>query len=439
MYWNAKLSQSALLAVFGFTISAALAAEPTLPSQSASQHLGAASCAGSTCHGANAPSTGSSVQQNEFLIWERQDAHSGAYKALQSEAGRRIASNLGLASATGPECMGCHTDSVPAAQQGKRYRASEGVSCEACHGGAERWLGPHMTGLSNQASLQALGLYPLADPQPRARLCLNCHQSSAENPVTHRLFGAGHPPMNRFELDTYTATQPAHFRVDADYRKRKGSYGSARTWAAGQVQAASAYLDELLSPRFAQHGAFPELAAYDCDACHHPMKSLRWTPALGGKPGEVRLADTSLSMVGYLVAALAPQSDAGWQQSLAALRKAGTSSVAEVRDPATRLKSQLAGLAPRLAAHEPSTAEVRLLLIRMLKDLDGRSSGSYLDAAQTTLAVTAIVNDRPGGAAPALRKSLDALFKATESPVSYDAAAFRAGLKTLQAQLAVIQ
>jgi len=418
-----------------------LAGEPLLPSQAPQQHLGAASCAGSTCHGAGSPSQGSSVMQNEFLTWERQDAHAKAYKALQSEAGRRIAANLGLASATGPACTNCHADSVPAALQGKRYRLSEGVSCEACHGGAEKWLGPHITGVSTQATLLAAGLYPLADPAARGRLCLSCHQSSEERPATHKLFGAGHPPLNRFELDTYTATQPAHFRVDADYRKRKVVASSARIWAAGQVQAASAYLDELLSARFAQHGAFPELSLYDCDACHHPMRSPRWNAGLGGdlEPGSVRLADTSLTLVGHLVGAMAPKSDVNWKQQLEALRKAGMASVGGVKDSAGQLKSQLAGLKPLLSEHEPSTTEIQALLGLMVKDAESRTAGSYLHAAQTTMAVAAISNGRPGSSSAAWGKGVDALFKATDSAADYDPAAFRAALKSLATQIRLIQ
>ena len=57
------------------------------------------------------------------------------------------------------------------------------------------------------------------EPVERARLCLSCHFGDPLRFANHRIMGAGHPRMS-FELDTFTALQPAHFKVDADYRKR---------------------------------------------------------------------------------------------------------------------------------------------------------------------------------------------------------------------------
>jgi hypothetical protein len=292
-----------------------------------------------------------------------------------------------------------------------------------------------MTGVASRADLLNAGLYPLAEPEARARLCLSCHQGSESRPVTHKLFGAGHPPINRFELDTYTATQPAHFRIDADYRKRKTVASGVRTWMAGQAQAAAGYLDELLSSRFAQHGAFPELAAYDCDGCHRPMDQRRYSG--GGNPGSPQLADAALAMVGHAVAVFAPQSAANWQQSLAALRKAGQGSVAEVKGPAAQLKAQLTALRPLLAAKEPSITELRSLLTRLAQEAAQQGGDSYLVAAQTTQAIAAMTADRTANAA--LSKAIKDLFKATADAATYDPAAFRNALKAAQSSLAALQ
>ena len=62
-------------------------------------HLGVASCAGNNCHGATERSEGSSVAQNEYLIWSKSDKHHRAYTVLLEERGQRIARNLGLANA----------------------------------------------------------------------------------------------------------------------------------------------------------------------------------------------------------------------------------------------------------------------------------------------------------------------------------------------------
>src|SRR4051794_36506273 len=72
-------------------------------------HLGVASCAGNNCHGATERSEGSSVAQNEYLIWSKRDKHHRAYAVLLEERGMRIARNLGLANAaTADMCLGCH-------------------------------------------------------------------------------------------------------------------------------------------------------------------------------------------------------------------------------------------------------------------------------------------------------------------------------------------
>lgn len=401
---------------------------PALPSKAPDSHLGAASCSGSSCHGVEA-GNGGTVQQNEFLIWSRRDDHAKAYKVLQSEAGRRIARNLGLASATGPECLACHSDPVAAAQRGKRYRAEEGVSCEACHGGGERWMGPHVAGTADRKTLLAAGLYPTWEPAARAALCLSCHQSSNERPVDHKLFGAGHPPLNRFELDAYSATQPAHHRVDADYRRRKPVAGSGEIWLAGQLTAALNLLDELQSPRFAQHGAFPELAFYDCDACHHPMDSLRFGGGAGTVPGQVRLYDVPLVLTGQALSALAPDAVVSWNIGLEQLRRAAGQSVDGVREPARRLREQLAGLMPGLVAQGLSAAQIGKLQTQIANEAQQRGAASYGLAAQATMALASLADQ--GGASAARKAGLDALFKATASSKDYKPEAFVAALKKL--------
>ena len=65
------------------------------PFVSKETHLGVASCAGSSCHGALEPWTDSTVLQNEYILWEEEDPHSGAYATLLTAESQRIARNLG--------------------------------------------------------------------------------------------------------------------------------------------------------------------------------------------------------------------------------------------------------------------------------------------------------------------------------------------------------
>src|ERR1700746_2113145 len=80
---------------------AAFASDPPLPLSGDAQHLGAATCAGASCHAASHPAPGVHIQQNEFFVWEREDAHSNAYRLLSSERGKKIATALGLGNPAG--------------------------------------------------------------------------------------------------------------------------------------------------------------------------------------------------------------------------------------------------------------------------------------------------------------------------------------------------
>ena len=222
-----------LVALTAFSLDGA-AAQTTLPSKGPDIHLGVTSCGGSTCHGATQPVRGSQVLQNEYLIWQRQDKHAKAYAVLLEPRSQRIARNLGLPDAhTAKVCLDCHTDNVSENLRGRQFQVSDGVGCEGCHGGGQRWLGAHVAGVASTEDLHRLGMYPTQNPVARAELCLSCHLGDETKFVTHRMMGAGHPRL-AFELDTFTEIQPAHYAVDDDYRKRKTVASGVQTWAVGQ-------------------------------------------------------------------------------------------------------------------------------------------------------------------------------------------------------------
>jgi len=85
---NWRLAITAIVGLLCLGTTAVSAASPTLPENAAEIHLGVASCAGSTCHGAVVPWQGSNVLQNEHVTWKEKDAHSRAYKVLQDPTGR---------------------------------------------------------------------------------------------------------------------------------------------------------------------------------------------------------------------------------------------------------------------------------------------------------------------------------------------------------------
>src|SRR5579859_33947 len=304
----------ALLAVLCI---AAAAASPT-----AGTHLGVASCAGSNCHGSTArepPPQG--VLHNEYLTWQRDDPHAGAYRSLLTPRALDIARRLGIADPSKAEtCLDCHADDVSTAMRGPRFAASDGIGCEACHGGASAWIVDHAAAHRSHVANLKEGMYPTEEPQARAELCLGCHYGAADKPMTHSIMAAGHPPL-LFELTTYTAIQPAHYRVDTDYRARKHYVGPADTWALGQTVAVRRVLDTLAARA---GGSTPDFYLYECYGCHQPLQPdsdavVAGQAAVGG---ELPLALDSLRMLGAILDAGDPELAQRWAQGLAGLHTA---------------------------------------------------------------------------------------------------------------------
>jgi hypothetical protein len=125
-----------------------------------------------------------------------------------------------------------------------------------------------------------------------------------------------------FELDTFAQLAPAHYKIDDDWRQRKGDYDSVRLWAIGQALASKNQLDALTDPKRGRDGLFPELALFDCHSCHHPMSDKKWTPRLGVGPGRMRLNDSNLLMLRAIVRATDPANANAFSAQVAQLHQA---------------------------------------------------------------------------------------------------------------------
>lgn len=243
--------------------------------------LGVATCGGSVCHDATEPAPNASVAQTEFRTWSTTDPHAKAWRTLTTEASAQIAQLAGVGAPTAaPLCLSCHTAARAGAPTGPRFTQQEGVSCEACHGPAEIWIGPHARGLYHYDEVLAAGLYPTASVAARTAQCLQCHGPGAG--VDHHLVAAGHPTP-RFDAAAYSRLQPAHFVVDRDYRQRKRPATEATLWAVGASGVLAARYRLLGKPDMA--GLFPEPALFACDSCHVPISDAPppraradWTP-----------------------------------------------------------------------------------------------------------------------------------------------------------------
>jgi hypothetical protein len=399
-------------------------------------HLGPASCASSVCHGKLDRQSGAHVWLNEYRIWTSADKHSQAYRTLESEDSRRMAEYLGLGSATTAKvCLDCHTDNVPREKRGPKFQLSDGVGCEACHGGGEEWIKSHAAEGATHTDNLARGMYATESPAARAELCLSCHMGSATKFASHDIMGAGHPRLS-FELEAFTTNQPAHYDVDDDYRERKGEIPGFNLWLTGQVEAARRYVSLVAAKLDADGALYPELALYDCHSCHHEMDNRRWTPARGGPgvpPGSLRLQDQHLLIVqaasGVIESAASADELAA---ASAAFVRSGQEDMAAVRQASSTLLEWLSTRQRNWAERQfdqNAIAAVRKALVQTAAR--GRMS-DFSAAEQVYLALESLsytLGDRQK-----LSAALDRFYAEVEDDASFNPSSFSNTAQSLQGQ-----
>jgi len=420
--------------VAGVFSHAALAA--SLPYQSHDQHLGVASCASSLCHGSIKPNANYNVLLNEYITWSHQDAHSKAFQALTSERGRSIAAKLGLSADTAKVCLDCHADNVAPAQRGSRFSLADGVGCEACHGGAERWIASHAASKATYRDDVSQGMYPSANLADRAVLCESCHVGNADKLATHNIMGAGHPRL-AFELDTYLALEPPHYTIDANYRRRKPTFNHTQTWAEGQLQASALQLGLLQGQLLRAGGVFPELALFNCSACHDSsMQRPEWRQRAMTQltpPGVVPINDAYWRTSWMIARALDPNEGARVLALAQALQRAVMVSRDQVAAEAHELASALRHVQERVGTKAWTAAQSSSLLESILQAGSDGEFRDYLGAEQAVMAIDLLLID--GGQAARLRPQLDALYRLVKDVDAYRSAEFIAGLRDLRAAL----
>lgn len=263
------------------------------------KYVGAGSCGASGCHGAPHPrcaTPGHPIFLNEYRTWFLNDPHFKAASVLEKPLDsskqqtappgsllaaqrktQQIAYKLNhnpaakeqIDPATSPRCLVCHgLAATKEERETERERdfGTEGVGCESCHGPASGWLEPHIREPRETwtpAQYVPLGMYDYKSVSHYAKKCLSCHLGS-EKPnqaVDHDMIAAGHPDL-LFELDLFSAKQPAHWQ-------RPDAAGGVRLWAIGQAVQLREALGRL--QRRAKRGKWPENSELDCFGCHHPL------------------------------------------------------------------------------------------------------------------------------------------------------------------------
>jgi hypothetical protein len=193
------------------------------------------SCSNGNCHGQPVPQSGPPTSA-EYSVWSQKDRHSKAFATLQTQPAAAIGTKLGISDVTtSGKCLECHAVDVPAALQDNQFAVAEGVTCDACHGPSEKWIGPHpqnvgnLTWADNQrkngnaaAILQNTGFNDLKSPFARAENCTKCHLA-----IDATMVAAGHP-QPAFEIVEYSLKEPKHW---VDPR----GYFNVKLWSVGQA------------------------------------------------------------------------------------------------------------------------------------------------------------------------------------------------------------
>ena len=418
-------------------LSAAVASRP-LPEQSADTSVGTVNCASSTCHGSITPWKDAAVLQNEYVTWSRLDKHAKAYGVLSGERSRKIAQNLGLPRPANQSslCLDCHANNVAPASRGERFSLQDGVTCEACHGPAGRWITTHIEPHpSHQRNLDN-GLYETGDAVERARLCLSCHFGNAAKLVTHRLMGAGHPRLS-FELDTFSSIEPSHARPE---KMQDG----VKLWAIGQALAVSQTMTILTNPERGRDGLFPELVLFDCHACHHPMSDARWKPrtAFGASlgPGVARLNDSNLLMMRVIASQIDPALGARVTEQAARLQAAAAGR-GDVGTEANGTRALAEDVARRIDGSPLDATSLRGIALGLVDEGLAGNYSDYAGAEQAAMAVGSVVQlmGRRGQLrnARAVNDGLTGLLAELANDERYRPAAFQQRLQTLRGLIAL--
>lgn len=263
--------------------------------------IGARSCASTACHGSVRPDPRSRgtlsnfIRRDEYVAWSDHDPHARSLLTLESERSQQIFAALQIKDAGGKvidertynNCRACHATKVT--DPATKTVSYESISCEACHGPAEHWRESHYQRSWNDQVAARSGFANTKNLAVRAGQCAQCHVGAADREVNHDLIAAGHPVL-KFELAAYHDMLPKHWN-DARERAQTTDFELA-LWSAGQQQTAQAALaltharlERIDSTAAAQRSpvkpVWPELAEFDCFACHHDLVDGSWSRAAG--------------------------------------------------------------------------------------------------------------------------------------------------------------
>lgn len=286
------------------------------------------------------------VLLNESKIWTS-DIHPQAYRLIDpaiSALSKQICDKLQIADISqAQQCLSCHSNWLKGVERPPTYQ--RGVACESCHGASEQWDVPHSRADWRKkpvAEKDVLGMIDVRNPVVRAEQCFSCHigNTAEGKTITHEMYAAGHPPLPGIEIESYAQQMPRHWRyldekiadarakrtegedppftnfqefVDENHKYLKLAAGdskelilrhhhrSAAVVLGGVVALRESIelLRDLSAGDQIEKQAWPELASFDCRACHHELttSSRRQEQRIGSIPGRPMISTWPTALV----------------------------------------------------------------------------------------------------------------------------------------------
>ena len=442
--------------------SRSLGQAPGSTSSGAPLYMGVGTCAAVQCHGSLRELTTSKagVRQTEHPHWLFREKHARAYEVLLKDRSLVMAKHLKMAEppAQSARCLVCHATYAPQESRGPKFQLEDGVGCEACHGPASVWLENHID--RKYEDLLKEGMYDTRNLAKRAEKCVSCHIGDDTRNVDHELIAAGHPDLV-FELDTFTAILPPHWRISQDE-------GGGKAWVVGQAVALREGLKRL-ARRTQQRGvtAWPEFAEFECFACHHEVKNVKSTYYRRGPDRRLQpVAEWPISWRearGYpgvagippwnparhfifrqFVQAVAPESRSTLEQELHAINtlmeKVGANDPAQIAAAANRAAQTVDALLARVMAQQMEAQFAGTLLRNIAGDSTAIAGAGFRVAEQAFMAVQTFApvaqkNGRPVAQEPVIKDALDILARSVEKPAMYDPQQFAAQMRSIHSFL----
>jgi hypothetical protein len=389
------------------------------------------------------------------------DQYSRLIDATKDEARQRVA--------TVKACLRCH-GTWPKEADERFVNAPPvplelGVSCQACHGPGERWFLVHISEGWRRVTPEAkasLGCADCRSPVAKAKLCASCHVGNVaeEKFVKHEWYAAGHPPLPSFELASFEAQMPAHWkslREKAFFKYRdvpstgpealpldqrgaleragvpaeaiKGSYVEANFADAIQrglqpVNDLTALKDVVLGgttvyaeavKSLADYAAlatenrasWPELALYDCAGCHHELRSglgVQSRPKRNHAPGRPPLAAWPQTLSRLAATQTNDNTDiVSWPDIQVLINKLDQAATLRPFGEATAIKAAANELQLALARNISEATLTRFdeqgarRAVELLVMSRGDEVADFYSARQMAWAISAIVNDLAPG------------------------------------------